>query len=86
MNAVHVSEIDILEWIGKLGTAGTGQDYAKEKLLESGTDALPWLVRAFNGEKERNEEIAELVRKIASANGIPRKGGKAIRKIISLQA
>lgn len=82
MNAVQVSEIDILEWIGKLGTAGTANESAKQKLMDAGSYALPWLVRSYNGSQESNSAITEVVREITSRDGIPRQGARAIRRLL----
>ncbi len=83
MDAARVSEIDVLEWIGNL-TSQTVEtrNAAKAHLREAGTDALPWLAYAYNGNSGRNAEIEEVVRAIVSKSGIPHKGGRAIRKIL----
>lgn len=78
----NVSEFDVLEWIAKLDNAESRQ-YARQRILETGAAALPWLVCAYNGNRQLNSEIAGIVREIADACGIPRKGGKAIKRIIA---
>lgn len=82
MDAAQVSEFDVLEWIGKLTDAGM-RDHARQKLREAGAQALPWLVCTYNGSSARNEEIAQLVREIVGENGVPHRGGRAIKRIIS---
>lgn len=83
MNATAVSEFDVLEWIEKLATTeATVRNNAREHLRDAGADALPWLVCAYNGSRERNAEITALVREIVSKNGIPSRGRKAIRRIL----
>ncbi|VVB98232.1 Uncharacterised protein [uncultured archaeon] len=80
-----VSEFDVLEWIGKL-TETAAREHARERLREAGEQALPWLVCAYNGNRERNGEIAALVRDIVGRCGVPRKGGRAIKRIIENMA
>lgn len=80
-----ISEIDILEWIGQLensATCGAKED-VKRRLKAAGAEALPWLMRSYNGNRELNEALTELVREITSREGIPRKGGRAIRRALS---
>lgn len=80
----QLSEIDILEWIGQLSSTSEGtKDEAKSRLRAAGATALPWLMRSYNGNSEFNGELTELVRDIVSREGIPRKGGRAIRKVLA---
>lgn len=77
-----VSEIDILEWISLLSDENNREE-AKAMLRNAGVAALPWLVCSHSGANGSRGEVAELIREIVGRNGIPRKGGRIIRKIIS---
>ncbi len=84
METKQISEFDVLDWISKLGCADTSsREYARVKLREAGNSALPWLVYAYNGNSEMNGEVANIVREIVRESGIPRRGGRAIKRIIS---
>ena len=80
-NESQLSEFDILEWISQLSNNET-KIAAKERLMNAGSIALPWLVRSHSTTTPASKEIGEIIKTIISENGIPRKGRSEIKRII----